>query len=119
MAMWNIIYDAHWRDVKRILLVNPGFIEAIRLDPVENRGAAVRYIRHNRAYRYGGIAFTAPAHALRGHHGRSRRTNAARSTRSWTRNRDRPAATATNASSATTLVHAAGNEVRCPWPSRK
>ena len=118
MAMCNSIYDVHERAVKTILLMTPGFVEVILLDPVENRSAVPRHIRHNRAYRCGEIVFTISALALRCHHGRSLRTNAARSTRSWTRNRDRPAATATNASSGTTLVQPAGTEVRCPWPSR-
>jgi hypothetical protein len=88
-------------------------------DDHERRRAYDRRIRYNHSYISGEIALTAPGPDLRDGHDRSLKTTAANSTKSGTRNRDRPAATATNASSGTTLVQSAGNEVRCPRPSRK
>src|SRR3989304_8620348 len=115
--MCNYIYAITERAVKRISLVRPAVAEGIRPNHHERRRASDRRVRHNRSYMAGEIALTVPGLGLRCHHDRSLRTNAARSTRSGTRNRDRPAATATNASSGTALVPPAGNEVRRPWPS--
>ena len=89
------------------------------LDNHERRRVPGRLVRYNHSSIAGEIALTAPGPDLRGGHDRSLKTTAANSTKSGTRNRDRPAATATNASAGTTLVQSAGTEVRCPRPSRK
>ena len=106
------------RAVKRILPVKPKANEGYMPDDHERRRASNRRIRYNHSYIAGAIALTALGPDLRGGHDRSLKTTAANSTKSGTRNRDRPAATA-NASSGTTLVQPAGNEVKCPRPSWK
>ena len=108
--MCNAIYTVTWRAVKRILPARPASNEGDMPEDPEGWRVPARRIRQNHSDTPGEIAFTAPGLGLRCDHDRSRKTKAARSTKSGTRNRDRPAATATNASSGTALVQPAGNE---------
>src|SRR6266849_1784622 len=116
--MCNAIYAVTERAVKRIPPGRPDTLEGEKPD-CDGRGRVCESRRrHNHTDTSGEIAFTAPGAGLRCRHDRSRKTTAARATKSGARNRDRPTATATNASSGTALVQPAGNEVRCPRPSR-